>query len=90
MRAAGNHIIQSSGATMTKNLQRRLWDLQPAGVGNWRMQPMNSHDEILCNVSPEYVEDTKIVVTSFLDEHRKKIPLIGMIWKTHLKSWAEK
>ena len=32
MRAAANHEIQSPGADGMKAVQRRLWDLQPAGA----------------------------------------------------------
>ena len=32
MRAAANHEIQSPGTGITKAVQRRIWDLQPAGV----------------------------------------------------------
>jgi hypothetical protein len=46
MRAAANHEIQSFGALITKRVQRKIWDLQPPGVLEWLVQPLNVHDEI--------------------------------------------
>jgi len=90
MRAAGNHRIQSTGAQITKFLQRRIWDVQPPGISKWRVQPFNSHDEILSPTHPRFVSTVKEIVDKFIIEYRKHIPLLGMKWKTDLKSWADK
>lgn len=90
MRAAANHVIQSAGAQITKALQRRLWDLQPSGINNWRVQPLNIHDEIMCPMVPEVAPAAKVLVDSFIEEMKPKVPLIGMKWGVGMKSWAEK
>lgn len=90
MRAAANHDIQSAGATITKAVQRRVWDLQPSGVGEWLVQPMNIHDEILAPCKPDMCEIVKQTVNQAVEEFREKIPLIKMDWVIGLKSWAEK
>jgi len=89
MRAAGNHVIQSAGATLTKGLQRKIWDVQPPGVNNWRVQPLNIHDEIMCPTHPQYVSEVKEVQANFIKEHRSKVPLLAMGWE-QLPSWGEK
>ena len=88
IRAAGNHVIQSSGAQITKRVQRRIWDIQPSGIGEWLVQGMNIHDEIMCNVKKGL--NVKEVVDKAVEEYKKTIPLIKMEWKTNLKSWGEK
>jgi hypothetical protein len=90
MRAGANHVIQSSGATLTKNLERRLWDIQPAGINHWRIMPLNIHDEVMAPTLPEYSDASKKIVSDFLDERRPRVPLIDMEWKTGLKNWSQK
>lgn len=90
MRAAANHDIQSAGATITKAVQRRVWDLQPSGIGEWLVQPMNIHDEILAPCKPYMTALVKKIVNNAVEEFREKIPLIKMDWVIGLKSWAEK
>lgn len=88
MRAAANHVIQSTGGELAKRLQRRMWDLQPSGINNWLIQPMNIHDEVQ---APNRIPDKIIeVVKKFVDEHRETIPLIGITWKRDIPSWGEK
>lgn len=89
-RAAANHEIQSSGATITKQVQRSIWDLQPVGVHEWIVQPMNIHDEIMCPTKPGHEADVKRVVDATVESIRPKVPLIKMDWVTGLNSWAEK
>lgn len=89
-RAASNHEIQSSGAQITKRVQRKIWDLQPAGIYKWLLVPMNIHDEVLCPTVPEIREKIKEVVFNTVESFRPKVPLIKMEWKQGLKSWAEK
>lgn len=91
MRAAANHVIQSSGATVTKRVQRRVWDVQPEGCSEWLVQPMNIHDEILCPTKDDeaihkQVEDN---VYEVVEHFKKRVPLMGIGWQT-MSSWAEK
>lgn len=90
MRAACNHDIQSAGATATKMVQRRIWDIQPAGANPWLVQPFNIHDEIESPCVEEVAERVKSVVQSVVEELREKIPLIKMDWGTGLNTWADK
>ncbi len=89
-RAAGNHVIQSSGAQITKKVQRRIWDLQPSGIGPWVVQPMNIHDEIMCPTARDKVCEVKQIVDDTVESFRDTIPLIKMEWASNLKSWADK
>jgi len=89
LRAAANHQIQSKGATITKELQCRLWDLQPIGMSPWIVQPMNIHDQVLCPIAPESVDKATELVESFIEEYKDVVPLLGMDWKTHMDSWAK-
>jgi hypothetical protein len=90
IRAAKNHKIQSAGASITKALQRRIWDLQPSGVNDWLVQPMNIHDEIMNPSHPSVVKNVEKVVNNFVEETRPKVPLVAIDWKSNLNSWADK
>lgn len=89
MRAAGNHVIQSSGAQITKAVQRLIWEYQPSGIHDWVVQPMNIHDEILAAMSPEVAEAVAKTVKDAVESYRPIVPLIGIGWKP-MKSWASK
>ncbi len=90
MRAAANHVIQSSGAQITKVVQRKIWDLQPSGVHQFHVLPMNVHDEIMCPTLPHLTDNVKTIVHDAVESFRPKVPLIKMEWKTGLNSWADK
>lgn len=90
MRAAANHVIQSAGAQITKLVERKIWDIQPAGINPWIVQPMNIHDEIMCPTDPSATDRLKEVVNETVESLRPKVPLIKMEWVTGLNSWAEK
>ena len=90
MRAAANHVIQSTGASLTKELQCRIWKIQPSGINAWRVQPLNIHDEILAPTANMYIDEVKKIVEDFIIEYKNKVPLLAMKWKTNLKSWADK
>jgi DNA polymerase I-like protein with 3'-5' exonuclease and polymerase domains len=90
MRAAGNHVIQSTGADITKRLQAAIWGLQPAGVGEWLVMPFNVHDEVMAPSKPEVAPALAATVSDFIAEHRALEPLIEMAWKQNLNSWGEK
>jgi len=89
-RAANNHLIQSPGAQITKAVQRRIWDIQPAGVSDWRVAPMNIHDEVMCVTHPDYVDEVAEVVTEAVESFRPQVPLIGMKWAKKMDNWSEK
>jgi DNA polymerase I-like protein with 3'-5' exonuclease and polymerase domains len=90
MRAANNHLIQSPGAQITKETQRKIWDIQPAGVNEWRVAPMNVHDEIICVTHPKYVNEVADTVETTVESFRPQVPLIGIKWGLECKNWAEK
>lgn len=89
MRAAANHEIQSTGAGITKAVQKKIWDLQPCGVAPWRVQPMNVHDEILTPCTPEIVDVVDRVVNESVDSFKQIVPLIKMEWEKEAISWAK-
>lgn len=89
IRQARNHTIQSTGAVITKAVQRSIWELQPAGVHEWNVQPLNIHDEIQCPVHPDVAERLDQVVADKVEEFRPLIPLIGIDW-SELETWADK
>jgi len=90
MRAAANHEIQSTGAQLTKGLQRNIWDIQPPGINRWRVQPMNIHDEIMCPTQPMYKDEVTRVQQQFVEDNLKLVPLLAIDWGCNLTSWASK
>ena len=90
MRSYKNHEIQASGAEITKAVQRKIWDVQPAGVHSWLVQPLNVHDEIQCPTHPSVVDKVGTVVKEAVESYRARVPLIKMDWQSHLKTWADK
>jgi hypothetical protein len=88
MRQAANHQIQSTGAQITKELQRAIWDVQPAGIHAWLVRPMQIHDEIQCPRQPHI--DLRSVVAGVIERFRPRIPLLKMEWLQGLRNWAEK
>jgi DNA polymerase I-like protein with 3'-5' exonuclease and polymerase domains len=91
IRAANNHLIQSPGAMITKALQRRIWDLQPHGVHDWYVAPMNVHDEVLSVTHPDYVEEVTKVTVEVVESFRDRVPLIGMDSRVRdMENWAGK
>jgi DNA polymerase I-like protein with 3'-5' exonuclease and polymerase domains len=88
-RQANNHVIQSTGASLTKQLQEDIWDCQPFGAFKWVVQPLNIHDEILAVVTPECVEEVEETVIHKIDEFKQVVPLTDMTWESGRKSWME-
>lgn len=88
MRAAGNHVIQSSGATTCKALQCRIWDYQPQGIHPWKVQPLNIHDEIMCPTVPELLPNVYETVDVFMSQLKETVPLAEIDWDKRLKSWG--
>ena len=90
MRAAANHEIQSPGAEITKAVQKRIWDLQPVGVHELVVAPLNVHDELAVPTRPDYVELVTKAVQESVEHYRPYVPLIGMTWNESMANWAEK
>jgi hypothetical protein len=90
MRSAANHVIQSSGATITKHVQRKIWDIQPFGISPWLVQPMNVHDELMVPTHPDYVDKVAQVVSDSVESFRERVPLIEIEWHKEMKNWASK
>lgn len=90
LRAANNHIIQSTGAQITKRVQRAVCDMQPVGIHDWVVMPMNIHDEILCPVINDKVVELEETVNRAVDDYKSIIPLIEIEWKKDLKDWSQK
>jgi hypothetical protein len=90
IRAANNHLIQSPGAMITKDLQRNIWEVQPYGVNEWRVAPMNIHDEVLSVTAPAYVDAVTGITVKTVESFRDRVPLIGMSWVKSMENWAGK
>jgi hypothetical protein len=86
MRAAGNHRIQSTGASITKGVQRALWELQPVGAAEPVVMPLNVHDELVTPVARRVLVDT---VQQKVDSYRSVVPLLKIDWKTGLSTWGD-
>ncbi len=91
IRQAGNHVIQSTGAIITKSVQAAIINLQPVGIHPWVVRCMNIHDEVMV-VTNSF--DTAIKVREAVDKEVKKfvpiVPLLRMDWSNKLKTWADK
>jgi len=86
MRQAGNHRIQATGARITKELQRAIWEHQPSGVQPWAVQMLNIHDEVLVARRADIsLGDT---VSRVVESFRGLVPQIKMEWQTDLESWG--
>ena len=90
MRAAANHEIQSPGGQITKAVQRAIWDLQPSGIHELLVGPMNIHDELMCSTHPSVVKQVTEKVRTVVESYRDKVALIGMSWFEAMDNWAEK
>jgi len=90
MRAAGNHRIQSTGAIITKRTQRRIWDIQPHGIHNWVVRPMNIHDEIMVVTSDDQLQRIEDDVKEVVNGYKEIVPLISIDWSQKLNTWADK
>jgi len=90
IRAANNHLIQSPGAMITKELQRKIWDIQPYGVQEWHVAPLNVHDEVLSVTRPDCVEAVTEATVAVVESYRDQVPLIGMSWVRSMENWAGK
>jgi hypothetical protein len=89
-RAANNHLIQSPGAQITKHVQRGIWNLQPAGVHEWVVAPMNIHDEVMVVSRPDMQIKVAEVVTDIVVSYRERVPLIAMEFGMGMANWGDK
>jgi hypothetical protein len=64
--------------------------LQPAGVHELVVAPMNIHDEIMCVHHPDYTDRIVASIREVVESYRPQVPLIGMSWMKHIPSWAGK
>jgi DNA polymerase I-like protein with 3'-5' exonuclease and polymerase domains len=88
-RAASNHEIQSTGAEITKKIQRRIWDLQPSGAHPWIVLAMNMHDEIPTVVRTGYEDKVADVVNTTIEELKEYVPFLSINWKKDVANWSE-
>jgi hypothetical protein len=91
-RAAANHVIQSTGAEITKDLQVQLWGLQPSGIERWIVQPFNVHDEVItpAEENETLLESITSIVDGIIVKYKPLIPLIGISWSNNMKDWSSK
>jgi len=69
-------------------MQRKIWDLQPHGVGIWLVAPMNIHDEVMCVTHPSMVKKMSQLVQGVVESYRPQVPLIGITWDEKMAHWA--
>ncbi len=89
IRAAGNHEIQSPGGQMTKELEDKIWELQPTGIHIWHVKPFNVHDELQVSVLEHLREDLVKIKDDYVEYRKSVVPLIKMDWKDNCSSWKE-
>jgi len=90
VRQAGNHLMQSYGAEICKNVQRKVWDYQPHGVHPYHVSTINIHDEVHAVCLPELVDPIERTVMETVEKYRDLVPLIQMDWEKYGESWASK
>lgn len=88
MRSACNHVIQSSGANLTKNLQLEIWNIQPQGIHPFEIMVLNAHDELMCPT--KHKDKVREIVDNFIIKHKGKVPLLKIDWKDSMSTWADK
>lgn len=88
MRAAGNHVIQSTGAQLTKILQFLIWKLQPIGIGPWLVRLMNIHDELMIARKKGLGPRIQKIVEDFVLKYKSVVPLLDFEWDQCLINWA--
>jgi DNA polymerase I-like protein with 3'-5' exonuclease and polymerase domains len=90
IRAGINHEIQSTGGEITKEVQGAIWEVQPIGISQFLVLPLNMHDEIMCPCKPEVVGMVEKIVYREINRLKSIVPLLGMKWKSNLDSWSNK
>ncbi len=90
IRAALNHIIQSTGNHLTVGLQSAVWDIQPVGIHPFLLTLMSIHDELCVVSKEEVVDEVTSTVSNTIESQREDVPLLAMDWMSHASSWAGK
>lgn len=90
MRSAANHVIQSSGSKLTKELQEKIWRLQPVGISKWVVSLFQVHDEILCVCDEETVPEIISIKNQFIKDNLGVVPLLEVDWKERMTDWSSK
>ena len=89
-RSAGNHLIQSVGGQMIKELQAILINkYQKRGIHSWAFIPFNVHDELQCSHLPDFTEDLTQEIKKYENSYQEKLPMFKMEWFPDAKNWAE-
>ena len=90
MRAGLNHVIQATGAGICKRVQCAIWELQPAGIHPFVVQPGNFHDEINSPSTHEAAPKMAKIVKETVESYRSLVPLIGINWLIGMHDWSGK
>ncbi len=90
VRAANNHVIQSTGRELTIGMQSAVWETQPQGIHPYRLVLMSIHDELAVVSLPECVEEIEQRIEAKVAEQVEKVELTSIEWFTGNLSWAEK
>ncbi|MDE1971032.1 MAG: hypothetical protein KGI50_05675 [Patescibacteria group bacterium] len=90
VRSGTNHVIQSTGSSICKRTQRKLLELQPKGIHEWKVRCMNIHDELMVATKKDYLDPIEKSVRETVESFRPIIPMISIDWSKTLKSWADK
>lgn len=90
IRAANNHVIQSTGRELTVGMQAEVWKLQPQGIHPFKLTLMSIHDELAVVSKPELVDTITETIRDKVEQQRKYVPLTAIDWYTHNHSWEEK
>lgn len=89
LRTAGNHVIQSTGGEITKIVQHNVWtSLQPIGISEFKVKPMNVHDEIIC--ANDCPAEVSAIVHQTVESLRDLVPLLSIDWKVDIENWSGK
>ena len=89
-RQGSNFQMQCPGAMICKRCQASIWGLQPPGVSKWLVQPINVHDEVICQHRAKVGQSCSDALYSEVEAHRRLVPLIAIDWKQDIPSWYDK
>ena len=64
--------------------------MQPTGVYDLVVAPINVHDEVLSVTHPNMVDEVAKVVEKEVISYRDQVPLIGITWNKEMDNWANK
>jgi hypothetical protein len=75
---------------MCKELQVRIWGLQPCGIHKWHVIPANFHDEIMVPTLPSLSDEITRIKDEFVEEYKQQVPLLAIDWGANLSDWSAK